>query len=109
MHILQDMRTAVTSLQTSVAKMTVQDLHARLTALPKIQVPIKTVSSANEKQDSSKDSSGEPGNVSNNQNSALSQYPPITDLGQLMTRCNKARQELYSLMANQTVVDITRY
>ena len=55
------MRSAVTSLQTSVAKMTVQDLHARLTALPKIQVPVKTVSSANEKQDSSKDSTGEPG------------------------------------------------
>jgi len=25
-----------------------------------------------------------------------------------MTRCNKARQELYTLMASQTVVDITR-
>ena len=25
-----------------------------------------------------------------------------------MSRCNKARQELYSLMANQTVVDVTR-
>ena len=29
-------------------------------------------------------------------------------LGQLMKRCNKAREELYSLLANPIVVDITR-
>ena len=29
-------------------------------------------------------------------------------LGQLMKRCNKAREELYSLLANPVVVDITR-
>ena len=30
------------------------------------------------------------------------------ELGELMGRCNKARQELYALMAAHTVVDITR-
>ena len=29
-------------------------------------------------------------------------------LSQLMKRCNKAREELYSLLANPVVVDITR-
>merc|ERR1719323_494498 len=87
---LQDMRTAMSSLQTSVARMEVQELSARLAALPKIPLPASTTStpSSGEKQDQSKDAE--------------------TDLGSLMSRCNKARQELYSLMANQTVVDVTR-
>merc|ERR1712107_642727 len=61
-----------------------------LAALPKIPLPASTTStpSSGEKQDQSKDAE--------------------TDLGALMSRFNKARQELYSLMANQTVVDVTR-
>ena len=86
------MREAVTSLQSTVAKREVQDLSNRLAALAPIKLPVKTslVKTA-EKMDKSKDNKEEP-----------------ADIGDLMTRCNKARQELYTLMASQTVVDITR-
>jgi len=89
---LQDMREAVSSLQSTVAKREVQDLSNRLAALAPIKVPAKTslVKSA-EKMDKSKDNKEDP-----------------ADIGDLMTRCNKARQELFTLMASQTVVDITR-
>ena len=85
------MREAVTSLQSTVAKREVQDLSNRLAALAPIKLPAKSslVNTA-EKMDKSKDKE-EP-----------------ADIGDLMTRCNKARQELYTLMASQTVVDITR-
>ena len=88
---MQDMREAVTSLQSTVAKREVQDLSNRLAALAPIKLPAKSslVNTA-EKMDKSKDKE-EP-----------------ADIGDLMTRCNKARQELYTLMASQTVVDITR-
>ena len=51
------MRTAMSSLQTSVARMEVQELSARLAALPKIPLPASTTStpSSGEKQDQSKD------------------------------------------------------
>ncbi len=89
---MQDMREAVTSLQSTVAKREVQDLSNRLAALAPIKLPAKTslVKTA-EKMDKGKDNKEEP-----------------ADIGDLMTRCNKARQELYTLMASQTVVDITR-
>ena len=86
------MREAVTSLQSTVAKREVQDLSNRLAALAPIKLPAKTslVKTA-EKMDKGKDNKEEP-----------------ADIGDLMSRCNKARQELYTLMASQTVVDITR-
>ena len=89
---MQDMREAVTSLQSTVAKREVQDLSNRLAALAPIKLPAKTslVKTA-EKMDKGKDNKEEP-----------------ADIGDLMSRCNKARQELYTLMASQTVVDITR-
>jgi len=89
---LQDLREAVTSLQGSVARREVQDLSNRLATLAPIKLPTKTTGVKTvEKMDKTKD---------NKEESA--------DLGDLMDRCNKARQELYSLMASQTVVDITR-
>ena len=47
----------MSSLQTSVARMEVQELSARLAALPKIPLPASTTStpSSGEKQDQSKD------------------------------------------------------
>merc|ERR1712147_529646 len=68
---LQDMREAVTSLQSTVAKKEVQDLSTRLAALAPIKVPAKTslVKSA-EKMDKSKDNKEEP-----------------ADIGDLMVRC----------------------
>ena len=85
------MREAVTSLQSTVAKREVQDLSDRLAALAPIKLPAKTIAKTAEKMDKSKDNKEEP-----------------ADIGDLMARCNKARQELYTLMASQTVVDITR-
>ena len=84
---VQEMRSAVTSLQGSVARMEVQELSARLARLPDIKLPSKTVTKE-EKQDRGKEeeAGAAPG-----------------DLGSLMARCNKARQELYTLMANQQV------
>ena len=84
---VQEMRSAVTSLQGSVARMEVQELSARLARLPDIKLPAKTVAKE-EKQDRGKEeeAGAAPG-----------------DLGSLMARCNKARQELYTLMANQQV------
>ena len=87
------MREAVTSLQSTVAKREVQDLSSRLAALAPIKVPAKTsLVKSTEKMDKSKDNNKE----------------EPADIGDLMVRCNKARQELYTLMASQTVVDITR-
>ena len=90
---LQDMRSAMTSLQGSLARKEVEQLSRRLSALAPIKLPVKTVSQAGaqgaaEKQDRSKEAG--------------------PDVAQLMARCNKARQELYALMAGQVVVDITR-
>ena len=84
---VQEMRAAVTSLQGSVARMEVQELSARLARLPDIKLPAKAVAKE-EKQDRGKEeeAGAAPG-----------------DLGTLMARCNKARQELYTLMANQQV------
>ena len=90
---LQDMRAAVTNLQSRNARMEVKELSSRLAALPKINLHSKTSgikASQSEKQDKSKD-------VDN-----------VSDLGQLMSRCNKARQELYTLISSQPIVDITR-
>ena len=84
---LQDMRSAMTSLQGSLARREVEQLRHRLAVLAPIRLPAKTVV-AGEKQDRGKEAG--------------------PDLGELMARCNKARQELYTLMAAHTVVDITR-
>ena len=72
---MQDMREAVTSLQSTVAKREVQDLSNRLAALAPIKLPANTstVNTA-EKMHKGKDME-EP-----------------ADIGDLITRCNKARE-----------------
>ena len=85
---LQDMRSAMTSLQASLARKEVEQLSKRLSSLAPIKLPAKTVGQTGEKQDRSKEAG--------------------PDVGLLMARCNKARQELYQLMAGHVVVDITR-
>eukprot|EP00090_Calanus_glacialis_P001815 TRINITY_DN11349_c0_g1_i1.p1 TRINITY_DN11349_c0_g1~~TRINITY_DN11349_c0_g1_i1.p1 ORF type:complete len:1330 (-),score=541.02 TRINITY_DN11349_c0_g1_i1:124-4113(-) len=85
---LQDMRTAVASLQSSVARVEAQEYRERIAKLLPIKLPSKTIGTGAEKEDRSKEAGA--------------------DLGQLMSRCNKARTELYTLLATQPVVDITR-
>merc|ERR1740122_762720 len=92
---LQDMRQAVESLQASNARLVADDLRDRISRLAPLNLPRPTVAGvgeevAGEKGDASKEDSEE------------------QTLGQLMKRCNKAREELYSLLANPVVVDITR-
>ena len=77
----------MTSLQGSVARMEVQELSARLARLPDIKLPAKAVAKE-EKQDRGKEEEA---------------GAAPADLGTLMARRNKARQELYTLMANQQV------
>merc|ERR1712098_643350 len=85
---LQDMKTCVASLQTSVARVKAQEYKDRIANLLPIKLPSKTIGTEAEKGDRSKDAGA--------------------DLGTLITRCNKARTELYTLLATQPVVDITR-
>jgi len=85
---LQDMRTCVASLQNSVARVQAKEYKERIANLLPIKLPSKTIGTGAEKADKSKDSAA--------------------DLGTLMSRCNKVRMELYTLLATQPVVDITR-
>merc|ERR1711994_193462 len=88
------MRQAVESLQASNARLVADDLRDRIARLTPLNLPRPTVAGVEEvvaeKGDASKEDSEE------------------QTLGQLMKRCNKAREELYSLLANPVVVDITR-
>ena len=84
---LQDMRSAMSSLQGNLARLEVEQLSRRLAVLAPIRLPAQTVAGG-EKQDRGKEAG--------------------PDLTELMARCNKARQELFALMASHTVVDITR-
>jgi len=85
---LQDMKTAVASLQATVARVEAQEYRDRIANLLPLTLPSKAIAVSSEKMDKSKESS--------------------TDLGQLIARCNNARAELYHLLASQSVVDITR-
>ena len=84
---LQDMRATIATIQSRNAKKEVADLSQRLAALPKINIAVPVVG---EKKDNSKEGDKD------------------TDIGTLVAKCNKARMELFSLMASQTVVDVTR-
>ena len=85
---LQDMRTCVASLQNSVARVQANELRERIANLRPIKLPSKTIKTGAEKTDKSKDAGA--------------------DLETLMSKCNKAKMELYTLLATQPVVDITR-
>jgi len=85
---LQDMRQAVASLQSTVARVEAQEYRDRIAKLLPIKLPNKASGIETEKCDRSKEAGA--------------------DLGQLIARCNKARTELYTLLATQPVVDITR-
>merc|ERR1719322_2282201 len=91
---LQDMRQAVESLQASNARLVADDLRDRIARLTPLNLPRPTVAGSEE-------SSAEKGDKSKEETEEQT-------LSQLMKRCNKAREELYSLLANPVVVDITR-
>jgi len=87
---VQEMRTAMASLQQSVSHVKAGNIQERMNKLKPLYVPAKTIKESSEKEkcDVSKDA--------------------VDDVGVLVKKSNKLRAELHNLLSSQMVVDITR-